>query len=1612
MKTKSRFIKSLPFLIILSVFLTCPLLPSPSHAAEMNDYCITPPFIVAGVKPNLLMILDNSASMYDLTYIDESPEADYCFDTSYNDANSYVGYFEPGEYYSYEGANGIFIPGAALPSSCTYRTDYVCLNITGTTADDFIAKGNFLNWLSSTKFDVQKKILTGGKYDTVNQLLIGESRGCVGRRFIKRISDFSDITFAVRGPNALEPDYTNPETQGGLTRIEIFKGTYDPNDRCQDAIDIWKEDDPLGQWMNAASDCLGISGGGGTASGRELATFIESVRGCYHIKNNIEDIEAGRKELTEANLMKNVTINNLKTHCTNVYTKDCPDPDDLTTCESNLNNETGGNYICARTVTHIAPSSPYYDFLGSDTTGFVGVCWNGSADKFVGSDSCINREFLHYCSGYGGAEVIDPTSGSSSDAADNVPALIRDASVRSLGDPLTPSGSVEKLFYVKVRKTIAPEGLIQDFADLIRFGAMSFNSFGSPSECDISGTDIKCPKRCSITTNTICNVDSDCPSGETCVTLNNLDGGEIIHYIKNYCSVTTTTFCKTDSDCPGGEECIAPIGDHDSGLIKSIDDIQAETWTPFAEGFYETIGYFAQRTSDAQYTRLNNTDFITETENPAYPDPVQYICQKNNVLLITDGMSTADLNSGVNNLVFSYNEGDGEIDTAVSATCPKYAGSRNLDDLAWLAKNRDIKDFDQTPDAVEINSRTITTHVVFSGTQTADPGECDPLTLMTETAENGGTALRQAGTPEELYLELRRTFQDIAGRAASGTAASVLASGEGSGANLVQAIFYPERSFSGTEIEWTGTLKNLWYHIDPYLYRSTIREDTTRDNTLNLTNDDIVHFCFKLCSTTTTQCCSVDSDCPSGETCTTDNLTKALLFDDSDGNSLPDSSTPRAVVYFENINSLWEAGSLLWTMSPASRVIYSTVDGSTKIAFSTANAATLSPWLQAENVGVAERIIEYVRGTDYNTPFCSQSVATTCTQDSDCPAGEECISFRNRTIDSNTWKLGDIINSTPGIVSWTPLNTYDETYLDESYEAFTDSSEYLSRGMVFVGSNAGMLHAFKLGDLELIEERFEKARLTGADLGKEVWAFIPKNALPYLRYMADEGYCHLYYVDLTPFVFDASIGTSGCAEADYWNCSKFDASGDPFTGVNWNYRWRTILIGGLRFGGACKNPTDSNSDGVADACTTDINGDGVVDNDDCVLRPNVDKGYSSYFALDITDPTNPQVLWEFTNENLGFSTSGPAVVRISTQTDGLADNTKNGRWFVVFGSGPTGPIDKDTHQFLGHSDQNLRFFVLDLATGSLLRTIDTGIPYAFAGSLVNSPIDFDQRAPYSEGFYQDDAVYVGFTKAEDSPPDATTKWIAGGVGRLYTKNSLNPADWTWSTVINNIGPVTASVSKLQDYTDKKVRLFFGTGRYFYKIADDIDDADPIGISGSTRKIYGLKEPCYTSSGIDFDCADPAGAPSEAVTAAGTTDEDGWYINLDSCTDSTGAEVACNNATAIHKAERNVTDPLATPIGAVLFTTTKPSADVCEFGGVSHLWAVYHKTGGAVSSDTLRGTVLLQVSTGSIEEVDLRSAFVEREGRRTHAFQGVAPSSQPRVAVPHKPMNKILHIQEK
>ena len=557
-------------------------------------------------------------------------------------------------------------------------------------------------------------------------------------------------------------------------------------------------------------------------------------------------------------------------------------------------------------------------------------------------------------------------------------------------------------------------------------------------------------------------------------------------------------------------------------------------------------------------------------------------------------------------------------------------------------------------------------------------------------------------------------------------------------------------------------------------------------------------------------------------------------------------------------------------------------------------------------------------------------------------------------------------------------------YGDSSYAKFISSTAYQGRGTAYVGANDGMLHAFRIGKLKLRPDpdktwpATQKGVLLGSDVGEESWAFIPKNALPYLRYLKEPMYPHLYYVDGSSTIADVSIGDPAtCAANGYWNCVK-----DFDNGTN----WRTVLIGGMGLGGASRYSDDTScSEGAAGSC---------------VKSPPSAPGLSSYFALDVTGQTSdgsaaPRLLWEFSPPGLGFATSGAAIVKINAQSGNppIDDKDKNGRWFAVFASGPTGPIDSGSCQFLGKSDQNLKLFVVDLyaspplTEGSNYWVIDTGITKAFGGSMSRAGIDTDKWNPNSSGHYEDDALYLGYSRTADDG-----SWT-GGVLRLLTGENLDPAQWKVSKVIDGVGPVTGAVAKLQDRNKHNLWLYLGTGRFFQS-KDDLT---------ATRAILGVREPCYTRGDTLADNGTCSATPlrlSDLTDMTSDTESPGagswgWWIGLDA-------------GNAWYASERFTDNSAPLTGGAVFFTTFAPPLDLC-LQGASYLWGVKYDTGGSVPL-SLHGKALIPLSNGSSSEVSL-TGLTDRKGRRSPGTPGKPGGVKLITNSGLKPLKKIIHIQE-
>ncbi len=432
-RPKSLLIKAT---VVIGLLLSGSIMTTGAVCSDCSDGVKIPAFLAQGVKPNLLLMIDNSASMYDLAYIGNEGT---CYDDTYSTSNPYVGYFDSAIWYAYNLTLERFeISDASQCSSTTYKAtgDQVCVSINDNLVSKFIAKGNFLNWAASSKLDIEKKILTGGKYDSSS--LIMESRGCLGRRYVKKIglTNGQYLTLAIRPPESSEQA---GNLQDDTTRIEIFKitSTGFNNVPCQNAINEMKTfSSSLGPLKGFTEDCMGY-----TNADRQFAdamnAFNHSIQNCWYLaKQGIW--ESGNGSVVSA-----------KNDCEKVYESTPPlmiGTDDRA-------------YVCSNS--------------------YVGECYDYSKGIWKSdSDECVLIALKNYCQMARVPEVLDPSDqvGITGDFW-NIPAVLIDSGVLAqLAQPLL-------VLKGKIHVSTAPPGLIQEFAEDIRLGAMVFNNYGSKSEC-------------------------------------------------------------------------------------------------------------------------------------------------------------------------------------------------------------------------------------------------------------------------------------------------------------------------------------------------------------------------------------------------------------------------------------------------------------------------------------------------------------------------------------------------------------------------------------------------------------------------------------------------------------------------------------------------------------------------------------------------------------------------------------------------------------------------------------------------------------------------------------------------------------------------------------------------------------------------------------------------------------------------------------------------------------------------------------------------------------------------------------------------------------------------
>lgn len=223
---------------------------------------------------------------------------------------------------------------------------------------------------------------------------------------------------------------------------------------------------------------------------------------------------------------------------------------------------------------------------------------------------------------------------------------------------------------------------------------------------------------------------------------------------------------------------------------------------------------------------------------------------------------------------------------------------------------------------------------------------------------------------------------------------------------------------------------------------------------------------------------------------------------------------------------------------------------------------------------------------------------------------------------SRTKIMGDLVNAQPAFVKEPFAN-----YADSGYSTF--KSDNASRtGMVYVGANDGMLHAFN------------------ATTGEETWSYIPALVLPKLFKLADYNYAnaHQYYVDGSPSVGDIYVSASSS--------------------------WKTILVGGLNKGGRgyyALDVTDPASPkGLWEFAWDDACWDGVTPNVgvDCHLgysfgRPVITKLLDGTWVVIVTSGLNNVNTPAKAGDGVGYlyvlnAATGKLIYKLST---GVGDAT-------------------------------------------------------------------------------------------------------------------------------------------------------------------------------------------------------------------------------------------------------------------------------------------------------------------------------------------------------------------
>lgn len=258
-----------------------------------------------------------------------------------------------------------------------------------------------------------------------------------------------------------------------------------------------------------------------------------------------------------------------------------------------------------------------------------------------------------------------------------------------------------------------------------------------------------------------------------------------------------------------GGELEAVVGSSQSTLNSSIDGLGASTSTPLAEAYYEVSRYFRGMAKGSEQTG-------------DYTSPIQYRCQKNFGIVITDGLPTYDTTfptddpEDVSDTARSLPNWDGlSPATSTLTPAPQYSDgyrpwwsgewfegySLYLDDIAKFAYDIDLKTSGNDQAGVSYNDPDF----VKQNLQTYTVGFAQANQMLEDAAEYGEGKYFTANNSAQLSTALSSALQSIKEQTSSAAAIATNSTRLDTDTLIYQARF--------NSSDWSGEL--IAFSINP-----------------------------------------------------------------------------------------------------------------------------------------------------------------------------------------------------------------------------------------------------------------------------------------------------------------------------------------------------------------------------------------------------------------------------------------------------------------------------------------------------------------------------------------------------------------------------------------------------------------------------------------------------------------------------------------------------------------------------------------------------------------------------------------------------------------------------